>query len=312
VTRRWHAPCYDTSVPQPEPEPGVLWIVATPIGTLGDLSPRASEVLDTVGVILAEDTRRARRLLSHIGVTARGRLRSLHEHNEEAKVDSLVSTLAAGTSIALVSDAGTPVLSDPGYLLVRAVREAGLEIASVPGPSSFTAALAASGQPPLPATLAGFLPAKQGPRRRRIAELATCPWTLVVLLSPHRIGRELEDLSHVLGGDRKATLLAEVSKVHERAVIGRLAELAASAEVDHPRGEYILVVGPDGASSAETETDAATVEEVYDQALAGGADRRQALRLTAQHLGLSRRVVFDVLAASREDNPADHESDGDG
>ena len=297
-------------MPQPEPEPGVLWIVATPIGTLGDLSPRASEVLDTVGVILAEDTRRARRLLSHIGVTARGRLRSLHEHNEEAKVDSLVSTLAAGTSIALVSDAGTPVLSDPGYLLVRAVRDAGLTIASVPGPSSFTAALAAAGQPPLPATLAGFLPAKQGPRRRRIAELAACPWTLVVLLSPHRIGRELEDLSQVLGGDREATLLAEVSKVHERAVVGPLAELAESAEAGRPRGEYILVVGPAGAQASQTEIDAETIREVYHQAVAGGADRRQALRLTAQRLGLSRRVVFDVLADPREGDAADQASDG--
>ncbi|MEJ2189882.1 MAG: 16S rRNA (cytidine(1402)-2'-O)-methyltransferase [Acidobacteriota bacterium] len=295
-------------MPQPEPEPGVLWIVATPIGTLGDLSPRASEVLDKVGMVLAEDTRRARRLLSHIGVTARGRLRSLHEHNEQAKVDSLVSTLAVGTSIALVSDAGTPVLSDPGYLLVRAVRDAGLMVASVPGPSSFTAALAAAGQPPLPATLAGFLPAKQGPRRRRIAELATCPWTLVVLLSPHRIGRELEDLSQVLGGDREATLLAEVSKVHERAVVGPLAELAESAEAGHPRGEYILVVGPAGAHASETEIDAETIREVYHQAVAGGADRRQALRRTAQRLGLSRRVVFDVLAVPREGNAADRES----
>ena len=299
-------------MPQPEPEPGVLWIVATPIGTLGDLSPRASEVLDKVGVVLAEDTRRARRLLSHIGVTARGRLRSLHEHNEQAKVDSLVSILAGGTSIALVSDAGTPVLSDPGYLLVRAVRDAGLMIASVPGPSSFTAALAAAGQPPLPATLAGFLPAKQGPRRRRIAELATCPWTLVVLLSPHRIGRELEDLSQELGGDREATLLAEVSKVHERAVVGPLAELAESAEAGHPRGEYILVVGPAGAQASETEIDAETIRKVYHQAVAGGADRRQALRRTAQLLGLSRRVVFDVLAVPREGNAADRESDGDG
>jgi 16S rRNA (cytidine1402-2'-O)-methyltransferase len=160
--------------------------------------------------------------------------------------------------------------------------------------------------------LAGFLPAKQGPRRRRIAELATCPWTLVVLLSPHRIGRELEDLSQVLGGDREATLLAEVSKVHERAVVGPLAELAESAEAGHPRGEYILVVGPAGAQASETEIDAETIREVYYQAVAGGADRRQALRRTAQRLGLSRRVVFDVLAVPREGNAADRESDGDG
>ena len=296
---------------QPESEHGVLWIVATPIGTLGDLSPRASEVLGTVDVVLAEDTRRARRLLSHLGVTAGGRLRSLHEHNESSQVDSLVSLLVGGTSIALVSDAGTPVLSDPGYLLVRAVREAGLKIASVPGPSSFTAALAAAGQPPLPATLAGFLPARQGPRRRRIAELASCPWTLVVLLSPHRIRRELEDLSQALGGDRPTTLLAEVSKVHERAFVGTLAELTESAEAAHPRGEYILVVGPRREEASQPEIDAEAVRLEYRQALAGGADRRLALRSTAQRLGLSRRIVFDVLADGYEDDPETERSGDD-
>ncbi len=282
---------------QPAPARGVLWIVATPIGTLGDLSLRAAEVLSTVGVVLAEDTRRARRLLSHLGVRTEGRLRSLHEHNEEAQVAGLLAVLAGGVSIALISDAGTPVLADPGYLLVRAVREAGLKIASVPGPSSFTAALAAAGQPPLPATVAGFLPARQGPRRRRIAELAASPWTLVVLLSPHRIERELTDLAEVLGESREATLLAELSKVHERAIVSTLAGLADSVEVAHPRGEYVLVVGPAGTEGPEPEIDALAIREEYRLALAAGADRRQALRSTAQRLGLRRRIVFDAVAA---------------
>jgi 16S rRNA (cytidine1402-2'-O)-methyltransferase len=133
-------------------EPGTLWIVATPIGTLGDISQRAREVLGSVDLILAEDTRRARRLLSHLEVLARGRLRSLHEHNEKKRVPSLVESLREGRSIALISDAGTPVLSDPGYLLVRKVRAEALPVCSVPGASAFTAALAAAGQPPLPAT----------------------------------------------------------------------------------------------------------------------------------------------------------------
>ena len=289
-------------MPPPEPNAGILWIVATPIGTLGDLSPRAGEVLGQVGLVVAEDTRRARALLSHLGLPARGRLRSLHEHNENAQVGALVEILKGGTSVALISDAGTPVLSDPGYLLVRAVRHAGLKVCSVPGASSFTAALAAAGQPPLPATLCGFLPGRPGPRRRRINELASCPWTLVMLLSPHRLGRELADLAEVLGGQRSATLLAEISKLHERAVVGNLAELATSAEAEHPRGEYILVVGPTNEEDSLPDVGAESVRAEYQQALAGGADRKEALRTTARRLGLRRRVVFAMLAADNDDD----------
>ena len=188
-----------------------MWIVATPIGTLGDLSPRGREILGSVELILAEDTRRARRLLAHLEVPTRGRLQSLHEHNEAQKVPALLANLQEGGSIALISDACTPVLSDPGYLLVRAARKEALPVSSVPGASAFTTALAASGQPPLPATLSGFLPSRSGPRQRRIAELDEAPWTLVILLSPHRLARELADLSDVLGAERRATLLAELS-----------------------------------------------------------------------------------------------------
>jgi 16S rRNA (cytidine1402-2'-O)-methyltransferase len=271
--------------------------VATPIGTLGDLSPRALEVLRDVDLILAEDTRRARALLSHFALTPGGRLHSLHEHNEERKVSGLVSALSEGTSMALVSDAGTPVLSDPGYALVRAARAAAVPVCSVPGASSFTAALAASGQPPLPAVLSGFLPARPGPRRRRIAELAGVPWTVVVLLSPHRLGRELADLAEILGPDRPSTLLAEISKRFERAVTGSLRELAASDEAAKPRGEYVVVVGPViEAPVAVQEVGADTVVAAYREALAGGLERREALRSAARRCGLSRREVFAVLA----------------
>lgn len=281
--------------------PGTLWIVATPIGTLGDLAPRARDVLSDVELILAEDTRRARALLSHLELPATGRLQSLHEHNENRKVDDVTSRLTRGDSIALVSDAGTPVLSDPGFLLVRAVRRAQLPVRSVPGPSSFTAALAASGQPPLPVTLSGFLPGRSGPRRRRIDELAEAPWTLVVLLSPHRLGRELADLAEILGVEREATLLVEISKRFERAEVAVLGELAKSAEVEKPRGEYIVVIGPPSASPAcDGTADVAVVREAYSRAVSRGLGRREAMRDTARVFGLRRREVFDILEQSEE------------
>jgi 16S rRNA (cytidine1402-2'-O)-methyltransferase len=255
-----------------------------------------SRVLGEVDLILAEDTRRARTLLSHLGLPARGRLRSLHEHNERRLVEPLVEALQSGRSLALISDAGMPVLSDPGYLLVREVRRAGHRVCSVPGASSFTAALAAAGQPPLPATLSGFLPARPGPRRRRIAELAAFPWTLVVLLSPHRLARELADIAAIMGGDREATLLAEISKMHERAVVATLDELAAGEEAANPRGEYIVVIGP---GEIEVEALEATPENIraeYQMAVSDGLNRPEALRQTARRLGLRRRQVFDLLA----------------
>lgn len=281
---------------------GTLWIVATPIGSLGDLAPRAREVLDQVDLVLAEDTRRARALLSHLGLPSKGRLRSLHEHNESAQVPALIEALCAGKSIALISDAGTPVLSDPGFPLVREARRKGLTVFSVPGASSFTAALAAAGQAPLPATLCGFLPGRSGPRQRRIALFAEFPWTLVILLSPHRLRQELADCAEILGERRAATLLAELSKVHERAETGTLSELATGSEVERPRGEYILVVGPREDDVGASEVPAGTVRSEYTRALADGAERREAMRMTARQLGLRRREVFAILAADGEDD----------
>jgi 16S rRNA (cytidine1402-2'-O)-methyltransferase len=280
-------------------EPGTLWIVATPIGTLSDASPRVTEVLSEVSVILAEDTRRARRLLSHLEVPSQGRLQSFHEHNEEKQVPSLLEKLHEGGSIALISDAGTPVLSDPGYLLVRSVREAGLRVCSVPGASAFTTALAAAGQPPLPATLCGFLPPRAGPRRKRIAALDDAPWTIVILLSPHRLARELADVAEVLGGERRAILLAEMSKRYERAESGTLSELAGGNEAQRPRGEYVLVVAPrDDDRNPEVHPEAIRVE--YRRALADGMDRPDALRTAARRLGIRKRQVFDILARDSE------------
>jgi 16S rRNA (cytidine1402-2'-O)-methyltransferase len=278
---------------------GTLWIVATPIGTLDDLSPRARDVLGSVELILAEDTRRARRLLSYLGIPVRGRLQSLHEHNEEEKVPALIDKLSGGVSVALISDAGTPVLSDPGYVLVRSAREVGVPVCSVPGASAFTAALAAAGQPPLPATLCGFLPPKPGSRRRRIAELDAGPWSLVILLSPHRLARELADVAEVLGPDRRATLLAEISKRYERAETATLAELARGSEAKNPRGEYVLVVEP---RNRERRGEVATevVRAEYQRAVEEGMNRREALRAVARRLNMRKRQVFDHLENASE------------
>jgi len=285
----------------PDQRSGILWVVATPIGTLDDLSPRARRVLGEVDLILAEDTRRARTLLSHLGLPARGRLRSLHEHNERRQVESLVEALRSGRSLALISDAGTPVLSDPGYLLVRGVRSAGHRVCSIPGASSFTAALAAAGQPPLPATLSSFLPARPGPRRRRITELAACPWTVVVLLSPHRLAKELADIAEIIGGEREATLLAEISKIHERAVVATLDELAAGEEAANPRGEYIVVIGPGEIKGGALEVTPEKIRSEYQKAVSDGLNRPEALRQTARRLGLRRRQVFDLLADKKSE-----------
>lgn len=282
--------------------PGTLWIVATPIGTLEDLSPRARWVLEAADLILAEDTRRTRGLLSRVGLPGGRRLRSLREQNEEKLVPVVLESLCAGRSVALVSDAGTPVLSDPGFPLVRCVRQHGLPVATVPGPSAFTAALAASGQPPLPALLVGFLPPRRGARRRRVAELATCPWTVVLLVSPHRLAAELEDLADGLGADRPATLLAELSKLHERVVTGTLATLRESPEVEQPRGEYVLVIGPRcAAEDGRREADARAAAAAFEEALGRGLERAEALRSAARQLAVPRRELYRLLLEARGD-----------
>ena len=282
-------------------EPGTLWIVATPIGSLEDLGSRARRILAAAQIILAEDTRVTRGLLAHAGVPAGRRLRSFHDHNERQRVPWVIGELQQGRSVALVSDAGTPAISDPGFVLVQEARAAGIRICSVPGPSAFTAALAAAGQPPLPAVLAGFLPPQRAARRRRIADLARWTDTVVVTLSPHRLAEELADLAAGLGEDRPATLLAELSKLHERALTGTLEELARSSECASPRGEYVIVVGPRAAAPPRVATPA-EVRQAYEEATARGLDRREALRETARRLGVGRREVFARLLEDEREN----------
>lgn len=278
--------------PEPMPGSGRLHVVATPIGNLADLSPRARQVLASVSLILAEDTRHVRRLLNAHGV--RTPARSLHEHNEAAEVPALLSRLRAGDDLALVSDAGTPLLADPGYRLVRACREAGIQVLAVPGPSAVTAALSVSGQPPYPFTFAGFLPAGASARRAVLEDLAGLPHTVVFFVSPHRLAAELAACSEVLGAAREAALLTELTKLHERCRCGRLADLASWAADTVSRGEYTLVIGPPKPVAAP-EVDGGAARAALDDALAAGLELQEARRRAARVLGISRRQLYALL-----------------
>ncbi len=221
---------------------GRLAVISTPIGNLGDLSPRARDELAAAELIAAEDTRRTGQLLTTLGLTRP--LVSLHEHNERERIGELLAKLAAGARIALVSDAGTPLLSDPGFELVRRVAQEGIQVVSVPGPSAITAALSIAGLPTERFSFEGFLPARLAERRARIAELAPETRTLVFFEAPHRITESLDDLVAGFGGGRRAAVARELTKVFETVYRGTLDELAEQARGDanFSRGEITMVV----------------------------------------------------------------------
>jgi 16S rRNA (cytidine1402-2'-O)-methyltransferase len=224
---------------------GVLRVVATPIGNLDDLSPRARAALATAELVACEDTRHSGRLLAQLGSerNPEQRLVSLHEHNERGRVAGLVAALSEGKTVALISDAGTPLVSDPGFLLVREAVAQGIRVEPIPGPSAPLAALVASGLPPYPFTFVGFPPPKSGKRRTFYRKLAQLPHTLVLFESPHRIVASLEDAIAELG-DRPAAVARELTKLHEEMLRGTLSEIAAElAGRDAIKGELVLVVG---------------------------------------------------------------------
>ncbi|MEX0385507.1 16S rRNA (cytidine(1402)-2'-O)-methyltransferase [Spiribacter onubensis] len=274
-------------------ESGRLFVVATPIGNLGDLSDRAREVLATVHRIAAEDTRRSGQLLGRLGI--RGRMISLHEHNESERVERILSCLAAGESIALVSDAGTPLISDPGYRLVRATREAGFEVLAVPGPSSVIAALSVAGLPTDRFFFEGFLPARTAARRRRLERLAGQPHTLVFLEAGRRVPAALDDLAEILGAGRESAVCRELTKRFETTRSGSLAQLAEwiRGDADRMRGEFVILVGPgveDRAPAAATVPDTATLLQM----LRGeGLGAKAAARVTARITGESANALYD-------------------
>ncbi len=238
-------------VPARRLPPG-LHVVATPIGNLADITLRALSTLAAADAILAEDTRMSRRLLDHYGI--RRPVRRFDAHAGEAQITAAIEAMAGGQALALVSDAGTPLLSDPGSLLVMRCAAAGVAVHPLPGPSALLAALVTAGLPADRFFFEGFLPPKTGDRRRRIRELAAVPGALVFYEAPHRVAETLADLEAVLG-DRPAATARELTKLHETIMRGTLASLRAHVEREPPRGEFVLVVGAPGLADADAADD---------------------------------------------------------
>lgn len=271
--------------------PGTLTLVATPIGNLGDMPARGIAVLADADAVLCEDTRVTAKLAARHGITPR--LIALHEHNEEAMVPRLLARLAAGERLALVSDAGTPLLSDPGYRLVRAAIAAGHRVTAVPGPSAALAALAVSGLPPAPFLFLGFLPPKAAARRARIRaiarlEAAGLAATLVLYEAPSRLAATLADLAAGLGADRPAAVARELTKLFEEVARGSLGALARRYAQAPPRGEVALVIGPAPAAAAADEA----VDRALAAAFAQGLGVREAAAAVAAATGRPRREVY--------------------
>jgi len=271
------------------PQPGVLYVVATPIGNLADISARAREVLAAVDVVAAEDTRHSGTLLSHLGIKTQ--LISLHDHNEAERAPLLVARLQAGESVALISDAGTPLISDPGFDLVRAARAAGITVTPIPGASALVAALSVSGLPTDRFIFEGFLPAKQGARRERLAALSQEPRTLVFYESVHRLKESLEDMAAALGPKRRAVLARELTKLHEGVRDASLKELVGWAGSDPAaaKGEVVVMVA--GAAAAESAALDAEAERVLKLLLAE-LPVKQAAALAAGITGLNKNPLY--------------------
>ncbi|MGA3156562.1 MAG: 16S rRNA (cytidine(1402)-2'-O)-methyltransferase [Steroidobacteraceae bacterium] len=268
---------------------GRLDVVATPIGNLADLSPRAREALAGADLIAAEDTRHTSILLASCGISRP--MVSLHQHNEAGRIAPLLDALRAGSRIALVSDAGTPLLSDPGFALVRAAAQAGFEVRAIPGPSAIAAALSIAGIATDRFAFEGFLPARGSARRQALRALAAETRTLVFFEAPHRIGESLADLAAELGAGRQAAVTRELTKSHEsvyRATLGELAELAKSDE-NLSRGEITLVV--EGAAAADTGADLALLERAL-ALLVPELPPARAAAIAAQLSGAARNVAY--------------------
>ena len=269
---------------------GTLWLVGTPLGNLGDLSERARERLAAADVVACEDTRRTRALLTHLGI-AGTRLVSFFEGNEERRVPELLHELRAGHDVALVSDAGMPGLSDPGYGLVSAALREGLSVDVVPGPSAVVAALVVSGLPADRFVFEGFLPRRAGPRRARLEDLAEEVRTIVLFESPRRLAALLRDAA-ALFGRRSAAVARELTKVHQEVVRGSLEELAARFAGREVRGEVVVVIG--GAPQVEAALDPAELADRVRSLTAAGLSRRDAAARVAAEAGASRREVYEA------------------
>ncbi|HEY2813435.1 MAG TPA: 16S rRNA (cytidine(1402)-2'-O)-methyltransferase [Acidimicrobiales bacterium] len=270
---------------------GALVLVATPIGNMADLSPRAADALRTADVICCEDSRRTGKLLERAGVARRSPLLVVNDHTEANRIGEVLARLARGERVAVVTDAGTPGISDPGERLVRAAAAQGFVVEVVPGPSAAIAALVASGLPTGRFVFEGFLPRKGSGRAERLAALVDEERTIVLYEAPHRLERTLADLIDVLGPDRRVAVARELTKLHEEVVRGTLADALARAREPAPRGEYVLVL--DGAPAREAASDDEVLNAVRE-ALARGLSARDAASEVARSLGVPKRRAYSL------------------
>jgi len=293
-----------TKIKNEEPGAGCLYVVATPIGNLEDISLRALRILKEADVIACEDTRQTMKLLSHFDL--RKKLVSYHEHNEITRAAELVIDLEQGAKIALVSDAGTPAISDPGHRLVSLCFRHGIEVVPVPGASAFVAALAASGMPIDEFTFIGFLPARQSERRKSLRALMNEPRMIVLYEAPHRLLETLEDALEILG-NRPAVIAREVTKMYEEFLRGHLQDLLAGVRLKEPRGEITLLIGPADAqartedSSQEASRSLPIARRVDAIVKETGLDRKAALKQAARERGLTRREAYKQLLVTRDE-----------
>jgi 16S rRNA (cytidine1402-2'-O)-methyltransferase len=280
---------------QKEPESGCLYLVGTPIGNLEDITLRALRVLKEADLVACEDTRQTQKLLNHFGLSKR--LVSYHEHNELTRAPELIIELEQGAKAALVSDAGMPVISDPGQRLVSLCLRHHIPVIPVPGPSALVAALAASGLPSEEFVFIGFLPSRAGDRRRRLADLAGESRTMVFYEAPHRIEEMLADASELLGS-RPAVIAREVTKLHEEFLRGHLPELLDYVRKKPARGEITVVVGP-GSPSAIAPRSLSLTDRVAEIMREQNADHKAALKQAARERGLNKREAYRQLLVER-------------
>lgn len=275
---------------------GTLYLVATPIGNLADITHRALQVLKDVDLIACEDTRHTHKLLHHYGIETK--TISYHEHNEQQRAAELIDLIKQGSDIAVVSDAGTPSISDPGFRLVRAAIENEVAVVPVPGPSALITALIAAGLPTDEFFFAGFLPARSNARRARLDELQSVPGTLIFYEAPHRLAATLKDAHEILG-ERDAVVARELTKLHEEIRRGRLSELATHyANEENPRGEIVVLMDRNVIGTVQEMP--ASIAALVDQFERDGMDHRAALKKAARELGLSRAEAYRKLMAERK------------
>src|SRR5215472_7076218 len=277
---------------------GCLYLVGTPIGNLEDITLRALRILNEVDQIACEDTRHTQKLLAHYDIHKP--LVSYHEHNERKRAAELAVAMEQGAKIALVSDAGMPLVSDPGHVLVTLCLQNHTPVVPIPGPSALLASLSGSGMPTEEFLFVGFLPARRGERRRALERLRIEERSIVLYEAPHRVAECLAEALEILG-DRAACLAREVTKLHEEFVRGKLSEILAAIEERPPRGEITLILGPPDAAEGHAQADssqslAARVEELMHQAK---LDRKEALKLAAKERGLTRRAAYNQMVASQ-------------